>query len=91
MQKTKEKKQVFQVLCPICKSLLWIDPVTEEDIQFEEKAGKKRKSLEELILKEKKKKDEADRRFEATAELEKKKWKKAEDKFKKALSELDKE
>ncbi|UCC38280.1 MAG: hypothetical protein JSV96_10555 [Candidatus Aminicenantes bacterium] len=90
MQKTKENKQVFQVLCPICKSLLWIDPVTEEIIQFEEKAGKKRKSLEELLLKEKKKKKEADRRFEATAELEKKRSEEAEDKFKKALSEMDK-
>lgn len=78
------------MLCPICKSLLWVDPVTEEVIQFEEKAGKKRKSLEELLLKEKKKKDEADRRFEATAELEKKRSEKAEDKFRKALSELDK-
>ena len=91
MQKKKEKKQVFQVLCPICKSFLWIDPVTEEVIQFEEKAGKKKKSLEDLLLKEKKKKDEADRRFEATAELEKKRSEKAEDKFKKALSKLDKE
>ena len=90
MQKSKEKKQVFQVLCPICKSLLWIDPVTEEVIQFEEKAEKKKKSLEELLFKEKKKKDEADRRFEATAELEKKRSEKAEDKFKKALSELGK-
>lgn len=90
MQKAKKNKEVFQVLCPICKSLLWVDPVTEEVIQFEEKAGKKRKSLEELLLKEKKKKDEADRRFEATAELEKKRSEKAEDKFRKALSELDK-
>lgn len=89
MQKKKENRQVFQVLCPICKSFLWIDPVTKEVIQHEEKAGKKSKSLEELLLKEKKKKDEADRRFEATAELEKKRSKKAEDKFKKALSEID--
>jgi hypothetical protein len=91
MQKTKGNKAVFQVLCPVCKSLLWIDPVTQEVIQFDERAGKKRKSLEELLLKEKKKKDDADRRFEATAELEKRRSEKAEDKFKKALSELDKE
>jgi hypothetical protein len=91
MEKAKGKKQVFQVICSCCQSLLWIDPVTQEVIQFERKGGKKKESLDELLLKEKKRKGEFERKFEATAELGKKRKKKAEDGFKKALTEFEKE
>ena len=91
MGKAKEKKQVFQIICPCCKSILWTDPVNKEVIQFEKKGGKKKESLEELLQKEKKKKGEFERKFEATAELEKKKKKRAEEGFKKALTEFEKE
>jgi hypothetical protein len=90
MGKGKEKKQVFQIICPCCQSILWTDPVTQEVIQFEKKGGKK-ESLEELLQKEKKRKSEFERKFEATAELEKKRKKKAEEGFKKALTEFKKE
>ncbi|MGD2294317.1 MAG: hypothetical protein PVF22_00600 [Candidatus Aminicenantes bacterium] len=40
-------------------------------------------------MKEKKKKEEADRRFMATAELAKERQQKAEEKFKKAFSRAD--
>ena len=90
MENEKEKEQVFQILCPSCQSILWIDPVNQEVIQIEKKGGKK-KSLEELLLKEKKKKREFERKFEATAELQKKRREKAEEGFKKALTEVDKE
>lgn len=89
--KNREKKSgVFQLLCPCCNSALWIDPVTKEVIQIE-KGAKKKGSLEELLLKEKKKKEEVDRKFQATAELGKKRWKEAQEKFEKALTKLDKE
>jgi len=91
MQKTEDKKHVFHVLCPCCKSILWIDPVTQEVIQFEKKGGKKKESLEELLLKEKKRQGEFERKFEATAELEKQRWKRAEEKFKKGLTEVKEE
>lgn len=91
MANEKEKEQVFRVLCPCCQSILWIDPVTKEVIQFEKKGGKKKESLEELLLKEKKRKGEFERKFEATAELEKKRREKAEEGFKKALTEVDRE
>ena len=59
-------------------------------IQFDKRGGKKKESLEELLEKEKKRKGEFERNFEATAELGKKIKKKAEEGFKKALSEFEK-
>lgn len=91
MKNSKKKSEVFQFICPCCHSELWVDPVTQEVIQFEKKGGRKKGSLEELLLKEKKKKEEFDRKFQATAELEKKKRKKAQEKFAEALTKLDKE
>jgi len=89
-EEKKEKSQVFQVHCPVCNTVLWIDPVTNEVIKFE-REKKKKGSLDELLLKEKKKKEEVDRRFEATTELERERFRKAQEKFKKALTEIDKE
>ena len=92
MKKKKEKEQVFQVVCPCCQSILWIDSVTKKVIQYdqyEKKGAKKKESLEELLLKEKKRKGEFERKFEATAELEKKRKERAEEGFKKALIEAE--
>jgi hypothetical protein len=91
MEESREKKQVFQIICPICQSLLWVDSSTEEVIQFEKKGGKRKKSLDELLVKEKKRKDEFGKKFEATAELEREKKKKAKEKFEKVLIEIEKE
>ncbi len=91
MTNSKKKEEVFQILCPCCQSLLWIDPVSQEVIQSKKGGGKKKKSLDDLILKEKERKGEFDRKFEATAELEKKKKEKIEEGFKKALTKVDQE
>lgn len=91
MESVKKKEKVFQILCPCCQSLLWIDSVAQEVVQSEKGAGKKKKSLDDLLMKEKKRKSEFDRKFEATAELEKKKKEKIEDGFKKALTQTEKE
>lgn len=90
MERAK-KKEVFQVICPCCQSLLWLDPVSREVIQSKKGAAKKKQTLDELLLKEKKRKSGFERKFEATAELEKERKKKAEEGFKKALSRVDKE
>ncbi|MFW6160853.1 MAG: hypothetical protein ACOC57_06895 [Acidobacteriota bacterium] len=50
-----------------------------------ESPEKEKKSFEELLAKEKQKKEGMERRFQATAELEKEKLKKALEKFQKAL------
>lgn len=91
MENAEDKKQVFQVVCPCCRSLLWLDPVAQEVIQFEKKGGKKKESLEDLLLKEQKKKLKFERKFEATAELARERRKKAEEGFKKALLDTEKE
>jgi len=90
MENTK-KKGVFQVVCPCCHSLLWLDPVSQEVIQSKKGGGKKKETLDDLLLKEKKRKSAFERRFEATAELEKERKKKAEEGFRKALSKAEKE
>jgi hypothetical protein len=87
----KEKKQVFQVRCPCCESLIWVDPIAQEVVQIEKKGGRKKESLDELLTKEKKRRGEMERKFEATAELAKKKREKAEEGFKKAFIKTQKE
>jgi phage FluMu protein Com len=88
--KAKAKEDVIQVVCPHCRTVLWIDSKTEEVIKTE-KAGKEKKSLDDLLLKEKKRQEEFGRKFELTAELEKKKHEKAEELFRKGLSKTDKD
>ncbi len=90
MSKETEKKQVFEVKCPQCHSQLWIDPLTHEVIKSEK--GKRQKgTLDDLLLKEKKKKEEFERKFEATSEMQKEKQRKAREIFEKAMGDIGKE
>ena len=86
----KQDSQIFQVLCPCCQSLLWIDSVDPKVLKFE-RQKKDRGSLDDLLVKEKKRKDGFERKFEATAELEKERLKKAKEKYAKALDAVDDE
>jgi uncharacterized protein with PIN domain len=88
--KATAKKEVFSVNCPHCRSVLWVDSQTREVIKTE-KGAKRKESLDELLSKEKKRKGEFERKFEATAELEKKRREKVKEKVEKALSAYDKE
>ncbi|MBN1272806.1 MAG: hypothetical protein JXB26_11115 [Candidatus Aminicenantes bacterium] len=90
MSESKEKK-VFDIVCPVCSSILWIDPCTGTVVRKERKAVKKKTSFDSLLLKEKKKKDETDRRFTATSEMEKERRKKAMDMYEKAFRKIDKD
>ncbi|MFQ6109234.1 MAG: hypothetical protein ACE5L7_06755 [Candidatus Aminicenantales bacterium] len=90
MENIKEKGKVFQLHCPCCHALLWIDPVSKQVIQSE-KVRRKKGSLEELLLKDKKKREAYDRKFQATAELEKQRRKKVQEKFEKAFTEVEKD
>lgn len=85
-----EGTQVLKVECPNCHSSLWVDPVAKAVIKSER--GKKKKgSLDELLLKEKKRRVGFDRKFEATAELEKTRLKNVLEKFEKAYTEVEKD
>jgi len=81
-----EKKDVFEVVCPCCRAALWVDAASRTVVKSEKGAGKEKSSLDDLLVKEKKRRDGFERKFEATAELEKEKQKKAREKFDKALS-----
>jgi len=89
MDHETKKKEVFQLVCPCCSSVLWIDPEIQEVIQFDRSGAKRKKSLDELLVKEEKRKSEFERKFEATVELEKKRKEKVEEGFRKALRKVD--
>lgn len=84
----KEIKKVFEVQCPDCRSMLWIDGITGKVIKSE-KTKKKRGSLEDMLQMEKERKSEFSHKFEATAEIQKEKRKKAEEKFRAAFDQSD--
>ncbi len=91
MTEEKKKAGVFQIVCPCCQSVLWVDGVCREIVKTEKHAAKKKGSLDDLLEKEKKRQEEIDRKFEATAEVERQKKEKAKEAFERALSKLDKE
>jgi hypothetical protein len=91
MPEEKNKVGVYQIICPCCQSVLWVDGVSQEIIRIEKHAAKKKGSLDDLLEKEKKRQDEFGRKFEATAELERQKKEKAKETFEKAWGKLDKE
>jgi hypothetical protein len=82
----EDKKDVFEVICPCCRAALWVDAASRTVVKSEKGAGKEKSSLDDLLVKEKKRRDGFERKFEATAELEKEKQEKAREKFDKALS-----
>jgi hypothetical protein len=86
----KENKKVFRIECPGCLKVLWIDPVTQQVIRLE-KGKRKKGSLDDLLVQEKKKREGFERKFEATSELQKERKEKAREIFEKALLNIHKE
>jgi hypothetical protein len=91
MSEGKTKDAVFEVVCPCCQSVLWVDGVSREVIKSERHAARKKGSLDDLLEKEKKRRGEFERKFEATAELERQKKEKAKEAFEKAMDKAAKE
>jgi hypothetical protein len=89
MSEDKTQAGLFQLVCPCCRSVLWVDGVSREVVKAEKGAAQKKDSLDELLLKEKKRQDGFERKFEATAELERKKKEKAKEAFERALGEAE--
>jgi hypothetical protein len=90
MKTGKKETRVFQIECPCCHSHLWIDSHTCAVLKSE-RGKKEKESLDILLLKEKKKKMEFERKFEATSEMQKERQKRAQEIFKKALTGVDEE
>jgi hypothetical protein len=91
VSENEKKAGVFEVVCPCCHSIIWVDSVTREVVKTEKHAARKKGTLDELLEKEKKRHDEFERKFEATAELERQKKEKAKAAFEKALGRAGKE
>ncbi len=91
MTDERQKSGVFEIVCPCCQSIIWVDGISREIVQTEKRAGRKKGSLDDLLEKEKKRKEEFDRKFEATAELERQKKERAKQAFEKALGKVGKE
>jgi hypothetical protein len=83
-----EQGKVFEVVCPCCRSVVWVDATTGGIVKSE-RAAKKKESLDDLLIKEKKKKDGFATKFEATADLERKKRELAQEKFARAFGNVD--
>jgi len=83
-----EQGKVFEIVCPCCRSVVWVDAETGGVVKSE-RAAKKKESLDELLIKEKQKKDGFATKFEATADLEKKKRELANEKFARAFGNVD--
>jgi hypothetical protein len=83
---TEDKKTgVFEIVCPCCQAVLWVDAAGRQVVKAEKNAAKKKGSLDELLEKEKKRKEGFDDKFEATADLERQKKEKAREAFERAL------
>ncbi len=91
MTDERQKSGVFEIVCPCCQSIIWVDGISREIVQTEKRAGRKKGSLDDLLEKEKKRKEDFDRKFEATAELERQKKERAKQAFEKALGKVGKE
>jgi hypothetical protein len=90
MTAEKENKRVFRIQCPGCQKVLWVDSVTQEVIRTE-KGKRKKGSLDDLLVREKKKREGFERKFEATSEMQKERKEKARELFEKALNKIDEE
>ncbi|MFC2158819.1 hypothetical protein ACFLT9_13380 [Acidobacteriota bacterium] len=86
----EKKKKIFPLECPICHATHWVDPVTQKILRTE-RAKRKKGNLDDMLTKEKERKSEFERKFEATAALQKEKYEQAKEKFKKAFDTIDDE
>ncbi len=73
--------KILEVDCPGCTATLWIDADSGDVIQHKHK-DKAKASLEEMLQKEKRKKENVDNRFLQAKNLEEEKKRKAEALFK---------
>lgn len=88
MADPKEDAHVFSVVCPCCGATLWLDGATRS-VMRSEKAKKAKGSLDDLVVKERQRQSEFDRKFDAGFELQREKHHQADELFKKALEKAE--
>ncbi len=76
----------MKIICPVCKSILWVDRETEQVVKVERHKAKKKASLDELLGKEIKKKELVDETLKAAFDISQKKKQEAKSKFEELIS-----
>jgi hypothetical protein len=78
---------MIEVECPVCHAKLWVDAEKNNVVQHKRSEKKQLSSFEELLTKEKQKKEAVDERFSQARSLEQAKKKKAAEFFDQTIKE----
>ena len=78
---------MIEIECPICHANLWVDTDKKNVVQHKRSEKKNLSSFEELLNKEKQKKEAVDERFSQAQSLEQAKKKKAAEFFEQTIKE----
>ncbi len=78
---------LIEIQCPVCHANLWVDAEKQNIVQHKRSEKKTVSSFEDLLNKEKQKKEAADERFIQAKSLEQAKKKKAAEFFEQTIKE----
>ncbi len=78
---------LIEIQCPICHANLWVDIEKKKVVQHKRSERKTVSSFDELLTKEKQKKEAVDERFSQAKSLEQAKKKKAAEFFEQTIKE----
>ncbi len=78
---------LIEIQCPVCHASLWVDADKKHVVQHKRSEKKTVSSFEELLVKEKQKKEAVDERFSQAKSLEQAKKKKAAEFFEQTIKE----
>ncbi len=76
---------IIEIECPVCHTSVWVDTEKKVVVQHKKSQKKTFASFNDLLLKEKEKKEKVDERFLMAKELEQAKKKKAQELFQKSF------
>jgi hypothetical protein len=79
--------KLIEIECPVCHASLWVDADKKNVVQHKRSEKKQLSSFEELLNKEKQKKEAVDERFSQARSLEQAKKKKAAEFFEQTIKE----
>jgi oligoribonuclease (3'-5' exoribonuclease) len=79
--------KMIEIECPVCHANLWVDAKKKNVVQHKRSEKKNLSSFEELLNKEKQKKEAVDERFSQAQSLEQAKKKKAAEFFEQTIKE----
>jgi Zn-finger nucleic acid-binding protein len=85
--KITDVDKLIEIECPVCHANLWVDAEKNNVLQHKKSAKKNLTSFEDLLNKEKQKKEAVDERFSQAKSLEQAKKKKAAEFFEQNLKE----